>query len=366
EGRSLGRVQGLVVNRKTKRVAALEVGERALLKTNTELIPFVQLRSIGNDAVTIMSAEAVQPADEQPELASLAESQLLGTRVVTVDGTFAGTVEDFSFNPEDGALAELFMMIEKPRAHLAFPVTVVENFGRDFVIVNKDYKIQVREAEHAVPDHTAQQLVRSLESKAVDFAIGRSVRQDVFDEDGGPIIRKGETVTTEIVESARAKNRLTQLLFAAGVGELLDGVDFTREKLDSGSKILMDTWQSLRGRSQEWLSRKLDDDISGATTELRELWVQVQSKVTQGGRELEDATTEKIHAYVLGKTLAHPVYDQEGTLLGGRGDVVTQEMRNKVEVAGRLPQLFLSATAGDVQGALEPIKKQIRNILGEK
>ena len=46
EGKSLGRVHSLVVNPVTRRVQALEVGERSLLKTKTELIPFEKLRSI--------------------------------------------------------------------------------------------------------------------------------------------------------------------------------------------------------------------------------------------------------------------------------------------------------------------------------
>jgi hypothetical protein len=41
-------------------------------------------------------------------------------------------------------------------------------------------------------------------------------------------------------------------------------------------------------------------------------------------------------------------------------------MYTKAETAGRLPQLFLAAAAGDVQSVLTPIVKQIRNILGEK
>ena len=208
--------------------------------------------------------------------------------------------------------------------------------------------------------------MQTLESKAVDFALGRQVRQEVLDEAGSPIVRKGDTVTPEAVALAREKNRLPQLLFAAGVGELLDGLDFTREKLDAGSKKIMEAWQNLRGRSQVWLSRKLDDDLGSTTTELRDLWQQVQSRLSQGGRDLENATREQVHSYVLGKKLAQPVFDQEGTLLGGRGDPVTEEMYTKAETAGRLPQLFLAAAAGDVQSVLTPIVKQIRNILGEK
>ncbi|HZK24544.1 MAG TPA: PRC-barrel domain-containing protein [Oscillospiraceae bacterium] len=364
-GSSVGRVHSLIIDPQTRHVAALEVGERTLLKTNIELIPFSQLRNIGNDAITVISTETSSQSDKAATLENLAENQLSGTRVVTVDGTFAGTVEDFSFSPTDGKLAELFIIQEKPRSHLACPVTVVETFGRDFIVVNENYQTAVRKIIPPHPNNTPQHLVQTLESKAIDFALGREVRQEVLGENGDLIIRQGEAVTAENIALAREKNRLPQLLFAAGVGELLDGLDFTREKLDAGSKKIMDAWQNLRGRSQVWLSRKLDDDLGSTTTELRDLWQQVQGKLSQSGRELEDATRKQVRSYVLGKTLANPVYDPEGTLLGGRGDLVTEEMRSKAETAGRLPQLFLSATTGDVQNVLEPIKKQIRNMLRE-
>ena len=80
---------------------------------------------------------------------------------------------------------------------------------------------------------------------------------------------------------------------------------------------------------------------------------------------MEDTTKTKIREYVVGKTLAHPVYNKEGILIGGRGDLVTTEMRDTAEAADRLPQLFLSAAGGDVQMALDPIKQQIKDIIGD-
>lgn len=365
EGKGLGRVHSLIVNPISRRVEAIEVGERVLLKTKTELLPFAKLRSIGPDAITLTRQEDLVDAQQQPELASLLEKKLLATRVVTADGSLVGTVDDFSFNPADGNLAELFINTEKTRVSLVLPLTVVENFGRDFIIVEEDYLAQSWEIEAVSSERSGRQIVHSLEVKAIEYALGREAGQDVSSEDGVLIIRKGEKVTSEVIDLARGKNRLTQLLIAAGVGELLEGMDYTKEKLDAGSKKLLDSWQSLKGLSHEWLSRRLDDERSSPTGELRELWLQLQGKLAKGGRELEDVARQKMHGYVLGKTLSQPVYEQDGILIGGRGDLVTEQMRDSAEAAGRLPQLFLSAMAGEVQAALEPIKKQLKDILNK-
>lgn len=364
EGKSLGRVHSLVVNPVTRRVEALEIGERTLLKTRTEFATYAKLRSIGSDAVTLSNHEAVQDADENPELARLLERKIIGSRVVTVDGTLAGTVEDFSFQTEDGALVELYLYADRTRGHLAIPVAAVETFGLDFIIVSEQYREMARETDTPKAEWTGRQITRTLESRAIEFAVGRDAGHDVADEKGNIIVRKGEEVTPAVIEQARAANRLTQVLVAAGVGDLLEGLDYTREKLDTGSKKLLDTWQALRDRSHDWLARKLDEERPSPTRELRELWFKLQGRLMQGGRELEEGTRAKIRGYVLGKTLAHPVYFRDGAVLGARGDLVTEEMRDLAEQAGRLPQLFLSAASGDVQLALDPIKKQMEDLLG--
>lgn len=365
EGYALGRVIDLLINPIKRHVEALEVGERTLIKTKTETIPFTQLYSIGKDAVTVSAANSTPKNQNTPENIMFSEN-LLNTQVATVDGKFIGSMEEFSFNPADGTLQEVFITTEKPYQQLALPITAIKTFGRDFIIVSEDYTVHARQVEQTANNLTAHSFVRSLESKAIDFALGREVKQDVLDDNGNFIIQKGEKVTNDTIAIARNEGRLPQLLFAAGVGELLEGIDFTREKLDTGSKKLMDAWHKFRGRSQDWLNRKLDEDMNGTTAELRELWLQTHSKLIQGSREIEDITRDKIRAYVLGKKMANPVYDQDGALLGGRGDVVTEEIIEKAEVAGRLPQLFLSATASEVQRALNPIISQIRTILGEK
>lgn len=365
EGKSLGRVHSLVVNPDSRRVEALEVGERSLLKTKTELIPFSQVRSFGSDAVTLQDHEAVQEAEEMPELAGLLERKLIGSRVVTVDGTLIGTVEDFTFTKENGVLVDLYVAFEKTKGHLLVPITVVTSFGRDFIIINENYVADVKEVEAPTVERTGRQFVHSLEVRAIEFALDREAGQDVLDDNGDAVIRKGEKVTSEIIDLARQKNRLTQVLIASGTGELFEGVDYTREKLDSGSRKLLETWHALRGRSQEWLARKIDDDRPSPTGELRELWFQLQGKLAQGSRELEDSTKDKIRDYVQGKTLAHPVYDKDGHLIAGRGEIANPDITARAEQSGRLPQLFLSTAANDVQMALDPIKQQIRDVLGD-
>ncbi len=358
EGKSLGRITALVFNPVARRIEALEVGERSLLKTKMQQIPFSLVRSFGDDAVTLHGFTSEQEEKEGKD--EIIEKKLPGSRLVTVDGTLVGTVEDFSFNTENGSLIDLYVALEKT-GHLKLPLAVAENFGSDFIIISQDYMKQA--TRMGGNEGAAKQLVHSVEAKAIQFALNREAGQDVFDEEGTAVIRKGETVTGEVIELAREKNRLSHVLLAAGVGELLDGLDFTKEKLDTGSRKLLETWQSLRNRGQEWMSRRIDDERTGPTGELRELWFQLQSSVSKGSHKLEESTLEGMRKYVEGKVLAHPVHDDNGNPLAAKGDLVTAELVVSVEEAGRLPQLFLSAAAGDVQSVLDPIKDQLKKVL---
>ncbi|MBT9172040.1 MAG: hypothetical protein DDT21_00416 [Syntrophomonadaceae bacterium] len=291
EGKSLGRVHGLLVNPAGRRVAALEVGERTLLKTKCELVTFDLIRSIGTDAVTLHSFTAgEEPCETTPE--GFSDKKLSGSRVVTADGTLVGVVEDFTFVEASGAIAELAVTVEKAKYNLLLPVDAVENFGKDFIIVREDFRSSSKEVLPG--ERPAKQLVQSLEQKIIELALDREAGQDVLNEQGEVLIRKGEKVTPEVIDRAREANRLAHVLIAAGLGEVLEGLDFTREKLDAGSKKLLETLQHLR-ESPLWpLSRRTGEDRQGPTGELRDLWHELQGKVTRGGKELEEKIKHKI------------------------------------------------------------------------
>jgi len=360
EGKSLGRVHGLLVNPAERRVAALEVGERTLLKTRCELITYDLLRSIGADAVTLHSfTAAAEPCETTPD--GLTGKKLTGSRVVTADGTLVGVLEDFTFMEAGGAIAELAVSLDKAKHNLLLPVEVVENFGKDYIIVREDFRSIAKEVLPG--ERPVKQVVQSLEHKIIDMALDREAGQDVLDEQGGVVVRKGDKVTSEVIDRARETNRLPHVLLAVGLGEVLEGFDFTREKLDAGSKKLLEALQQLR-ESPLWpLSRRTAEDRQGPTGELRDLWHELQGKIARGGRELEGTTRDKIRQYVRGKPPAYPVYDSQGALLAGKGEPISMETAARAEEAGRLTHLFLAVTAGEVEQALSPVKQKIREIL---
>jgi uncharacterized protein YrrD len=137
QGSSPGRVQSLVFNPATRRVEALKVRERSLLKSRLHQVSFSAVRSFGSDTVTLHSFDAALEDDQAHTIET--QGKLPGSRLVTVDGNLAGTVDDFSFSTENGELIDLYVALEKTRGQYYLPVTSVENFGSDFIVISDDY-----------------------------------------------------------------------------------------------------------------------------------------------------------------------------------------------------------------------------------
>lgn len=271
DGRLLGKVQELVIDPQERRVVALVTGEKGLLRTRAQVIPFDRLRSIGTDAVTVTREGEVQELRSRPDLEKLLELPLLGGYVISEEGTKIGRVEDFSFNPTSGQLHGLLLQEGKGDVAEGFlPIDEILYFGEDYIIARRDAATKVRPAEGGEEEtaekpvyrcaegvlNRARDFTRSLEVKAIDFAIDREAGQTITAPDGSVIIEKGQKVTHEIIDRARQENRLYHVLFAAGVGELLEGLDFTRERLDSGSRRLLEAWQAFKERSYTFFRRE--------------------------------------------------------------------------------------------------------------
>lgn len=128
EGKHLGTISRLLVNRETRSVAAVGIGGGAF--SHPSYLRFSQLSTIGGDAVMVPS-EAVLKAGIPPEEIGELDSSLLGRPVVTEHGeklgevagftanTGTGRIESFRVRPEAGGLARL-----AARAHLSHPVLV--------------------------------------------------------------------------------------------------------------------------------------------------------------------------------------------------------------------------------------------------
>lgn len=283
-GRLMGKVQALAVDTDEKKVNALILGEKVFLRTKSLAVYFNRLRSLGSDAITISSEGDVVELASQPGLEKMLENSFLHQKAISEKGNLIGTIEGFTFDPTSGVLHGLLVKggyaSSLPDGTGFLPRRAISNFGRDFVICQDKagelieahtgsgfrepqeepqgeqayrYRVKGKNLEEFLPaaQAKAREVGHSLEVRAVEFALGKDAGFTLTAPDGSALVNKGEKITQEIMDRAREQKRLYQLLFSAGVGELLEGIDYTAEKLDEGSKRMMEAWEHYRRSRQE-------------------------------------------------------------------------------------------------------------------
>ncbi len=277
-GKMLGKVQEVAVDVENKKVNALVVGEKVFLKTKSAAVFFDQLRSIGQDAITVGSEEEAIKLTNTPELEKQLENSLLEQQVISEEGKLVGTVEDFTFDPATGKLQALVIKggtaASFPGGRGYLPLNNIMNFGRDFIIstsssikniealpenIKEDSRAETKAGEAVkYPTETwsssledkARVLGRSLEVRTIEHALGKEAGYTVSTASGKTLVNKGDIITQEIIDEARANHRLYQLLFSAGVSEILEGIDYTAGKFDEGSRKLIEAWQAYKNRGE--------------------------------------------------------------------------------------------------------------------
>ena len=108
EGQQIGYVRNLVINPKTKSIAALMVDPKGFFKEQ-RIIPFNRVVSLGENAITISTGNQVEKAANLPDILELIKDKaaVLGVKVITEGGKTLGVTDEFYIDPETGHIAAL-------------------------------------------------------------------------------------------------------------------------------------------------------------------------------------------------------------------------------------------------------------------
>ncbi len=385
EGKLLGKVTALPVDSAGRRVAYFEVKG----KDSEYYLPFELVKGMGPDAL-VMDGTAV-PKGERPFPKDAPRQELAGKKVVSEKGVFAGTVTDFSFD-RNGNLTLLALAAGPGKIFLKdeklLPASFLITIGRDYLIIKDDFANGLQEGTKLPLENIkdkGKQLRHSLEVMAIDFALNKTVKQNIYSSEGGLIIARGEKVTSAAVDKAREASRLPQLLIAAGVGEILDALDISKEKLDAGSKKLLDFWENIKAKkvdtprpgegepegevlperelsetepaekepaeaekreTEESVPRPLAEEEKPQekkppAIEPEEIFQQLLVFGKETAAQIETASKERISDYLIHKKAADTLLNRDGEVLVIKGQLINEAILERVEAEGLLNQLFL-------------------------
>ncbi|HHV63749.1 MAG TPA: photosystem reaction center subunit H [Peptococcaceae bacterium] len=143
EGQQIGFVRNLVINPKTRSVAALIVDPKGFFKEQ-RIIPFNRVVSIGENAITVSTESQVEKAINLPDILDLLKEKtaIIGIKIITTNGKTLGIVDEFYVNPEDGSIVCLDFSGGKIEGlfngKLRIKANEILTMGSDVIVVAKD------------------------------------------------------------------------------------------------------------------------------------------------------------------------------------------------------------------------------------
>jgi uncharacterized protein YrrD len=272
------------------------------LFSSARVLPLSQVQVMGNDAVIVLSKDAIVVAGTIPEIESVMDHNniLKGTQIMTVDGRDLGKMIDLYFDDQTGRIegyevsGGLFADAYSGRSFVPAPDTI--KIGEDVAFIPSETadlmeeqvggvraafnatseKVQdmasatsekVQEIARATSEkmqEVGQNATASMTNVIVDpmeqrsFVLGKTVQKSIEAPDGSQFVLEGEVVTPEIIDRAESVKMLDNLYRATG-GNLAERLG---ERM--GSAVASVTVEQARGRRVRQMIQTEDGYIVAA------------------------------------------------------------------------------------------------------
>lgn len=201
EGQHVGYVKSLVIDARTKSLAALVIDLKGFFK-DQRIIPYSKVISVGDDAITIDKGIHVEKSASLPEILGLMKEKLsiIGTRVITQSGKTLGVAEEYFIDPVTGLITQIEISGGKLEGLLngkaLLQAEFISTIGQDVIVTEKGSEAHLVTADKGISDgfkslihstsHLASETTHSLgkyfkKEKPLDMA------QETLEEEDSPL-----------------------------------------------------------------------------------------------------------------------------------------------------------------------------------
>ncbi len=387
-GQRLDSVHDLIFDHQANEVLGLLVDEGGWFRA-AKVVPFEMVRSIGEDAIMIDSADHVTTTRDDSRLADVLDSKvsLIGMTLLTTDGQDLGKIADVYFDEKTGkvegyeATGGLFSDLSNGRTFVPAPDEV--QIGADTAIVPLSVASAMQEQEpgglkgafSSAGDSIKgayENIADATKERQKEYAIGKTAGGDITLDDGTVIVAKGDTITSEQAELAEQHGKLGALATTATGGAISDAygniADASRERQKeyvigkaAGSDLQADDGSTIVTKGQiitaEQAERaERDGKLTALATNatggvIVATYGDARGRVQGSLDDMRDATADRQKAYVVGKTASSDVMTDAGETIVYRDGVITQYQAERAEQTGKLGALTAAAISGSVQSA---------------
>lgn len=246
-GCEIGKVSELLINAQRKSVQYLVI-DVPNWYFGSCVIPFDMTEGIGKDAVMIESDKLIKKLNDEPDAINLIEGgvSLIGSKALTKKGKYIGRINEIYIDEKTGQVIGC-ELVDNITVKGIIPTQFTLTFGKDALIVGERVEenlvssIDDIEQDRVAPTPPPERVLAPLEAKEEpaevvidsgpveptddklkaiklyeqkqrEYLLGREVKEDVYDENGTLLVKKGEKITREILDKANSVVKLKELL----------------------------------------------------------------------------------------------------------------------------------------------------------
>lgn len=276
-GKRVARVQDLIFDQDTNDLLGVLVTEAGLFQS-AKVIPLGAISAFGADTLIISSREDIISAKHDDRIDRVLDRNLIlkGTRIVTTDGRYLGSVVDLFFDEQTGAI----------EGYEASGGVFADAYsGRSFIPAPQT--LRIGEDATFVPPETA----------------------DLMEEQVGGIRGAMQSASTRIQESSEVAGQKIQTPAQSANEQIQRGAEATNARLQA---VATDA------------SNGFENGTQSATATIT--------------NQLVDPDEQ--FAYVIGKTVDRDIFTNQGQLLIGKDQVITLTVAEAARYADELENLY--------------------------
>ena len=292
EGRELGMSKSLLIDAPNGSVAAITIEDEDWYR-GVKLLPYSSVIAIGEDAVTITNSENILTLEDAGDYEAMMDAniKIIGTKAITKSGTIQGKVveiyigdngkiEKCEIEGRDGSLSEIVS-------------DQISIFGKQVTVIDSDFE---KKTEIIAPIETPAVSAPKAEAPKAEVKEAPKTESPKVEVKAVP---KTEAPKVEVKEAPKAEAPKAEVKEAP--------------KAEAPKAVVKEA----------------------PKTEM--------PKAVDAAAQMADKATEERHRrFLLGKTVTKDIVSATGVVLAKTGDVVTEEILQKVKMANMFIDLSMN------------------------
>ena len=323
EGRELGMSKSLLIDAPNGSVAAITIEDEDWYR-GVKLLPYSSVIAIGEDAVTITNSENILTLEDAGDYEAMMDTniKIIGTKAITKSGTIQGKVveiyigdngkiEKCEIEGRDGSLSEIVS-------------EQISIFGKQVTVIDSDFE---KKTEIIAPVETPAVAAPKTEAPKAEIKEAPKAEAPKAEVKEAP---KTEAPKVEVKEAPKTEAPKPQVKEAP------------KAETPKAETPKVEVKEAPKAETPK-VEVKEAPKTEAPKPQVKEAPKTETPKTVDAAAQMADKATEERHRrFLLGKTVTKNIVSATGVVLAKTGDVVTEEILQKVKMANMFIDLSMN------------------------